>query len=92
MKQTLRTLCKPILDRFETGTVPYAYKSLNRKILIIMGLLFAVIAGVVISYVISNAAYGYALPAIIFSGVAITCIIVGGLGTERAVAKIWGNK
>lgn len=92
MKNTLRKIFSPILNLFEQGDGPYVYKSMSRKILIAMGLMFAGIATVVILYIIHNKAYGYALPAIVFSTVALVSIIVGALGNERAVAKIWGNK
>jgi hypothetical protein len=92
MKTFLRKVFSPLLNIFEQGDEPYMYRSLSRKILIVMGLLFAGIAAFVIAYIIRNDAYGYFAPAIIFSGVALVAIIVGCLGTERAVAKIWGNK
>lgn len=92
MKNQLRAICKPLLNIFENGDGDYVYKPMSRKILIAMGLLFGFIAALVISYIIRNAAYGYALPGIVFSGVALVCLIVGTLGNERAVAKIWGNK
>lgn len=92
MKNQLRALCKPLLNIFEKGEGAYVYKPMSRNILIVMGILFGGIAGLVITYIIRNEAFGYALPAIVFSGVAIVCLIVGTLGNERAVAKIWGNK
>jgi hypothetical protein len=92
MKAILRKIFSPILNVFEKGNEPYVYKSMSRKILIAMGTMFAGIASVVILYIIYNKAYGYALPAIVFSSVALVSIIVGALGNERAVAKIWGNK
>jgi len=92
MKNFLRILFKPILNLFERGEGEYVYRTSSRTILIVMGLMFSGIAAFVVYYIIKNAAYGYALPGIVFSVVAIVCIIVGSLGTERAVAKIWGNK
>jgi hypothetical protein len=92
MKHFLRNVFSPILTIFEQGDEPYMYKSLSRKILIAMGIMFAGIATFVITYIIRNDAYGYFAPAIVFSLVALVAIIVGCLGTERAVAKIWGNK
>lgn len=92
MKQILRKLFKPLLDIFESGDGPYAYKPLNRKILLTVGVLFGAIGGFVSYYIIVNKAYGYFLPAVVFSGVCLVCLVVGSLGNERAVAKIWGNK
>ncbi len=92
MKALLRQLFSPILAIFEKGDGPYMYKPSSRKILIIMGLLFAAIATFIIYYIVQHSLYGYSLPGIVFSGVAFVCLVVGCLGSERAVAKIWGNK
>lgn len=92
MKVFLRKIFNPILNIFEKGDGPYVYKSMNRKILIAVGLMFASIAAIVILYILHNNAYGYFLPALVFSVVAIVSLVVGTLGNERAVAKIWGNK
>lgn len=92
MKTFLRKIFSPILNVFENGNGPYVYKSMSRKILIAMGLMFAGIATIVILYILRNSAYGYFLPALVFSAVAIVSLVVGALGNERAVAKIWGNK
>ncbi len=92
MKNLLRKIFSPLLNIFENKEGPYVYKPSSRLILVVMGLLFGGIATVVIMYIVRNAAYGYFLPALVFSAVALVCIIVGTLGNERAVAKIWGNK
>lgn len=92
MKHVLRKIFSPVLNIFESGDEPYIYKSLSRKILLAMGVMFAGIAAFVITYIVRNDAYGYFAPAIVFSLVAFVAITVGTLGNERAVAKIWGNK
>ena len=91
MKEQLRRLFSPVLSIFEKGTEPYNYKPLNRKILIIMGLLFSGLAAGVF-YSTPGDDIGYLLPVIVFSTVGVVCIIVGLLGNDRAVAKIWGNR
>lgn len=91
MKEQLRKLCSPVLKIFERGDEPYNYKPLNRKILIVMGLLFSGLATGVF-YVSPSGNYGFLLPVIVFYTVGIVCIIVGVLGNDRAVAKIWGNR
>jgi hypothetical protein len=92
MKALLRTIFSPLLNIFERGDQAYIYKTMNRKILIIMGLMFAGIAAAATTYIVQHAAYGYFVPALVFSSVALVCIIVGSLGNERAVSTIWGNK
>lgn len=92
MKTFFRKLFMPLLKLFEQGEEPYHYKPMNRKILLAMGALFCLLAaGVVYASVVNNT-FGYALPVIVFSGAGLVCFIVGALGSERAVAKIWGNK
>jgi len=91
MKERLRILFSPILNQFEKGTEPYSYKPLNRKILIIMGLLFSGLAAGVY-YITPGNDIGYLLPVIVFSTVGLVCILIGMLGNDRAVSKIWGNR
>ena len=92
MKNALRKLFSPILNIFEKGDEPYIAKPLNRKILIVIGVLFSFLASVVIYLSYDKGEPGYLIPVIVFSGVAIVALIVGFLGTDRAVAKIWGNR
>lgn len=92
MKTILRNLFKPLLDIFEQGEGAYVYKPLSRKILIAMGTLFSALGGFSAYWIISTKQYGYFLPVLVFSVVGLTCLIIGTLGNERAVAKIWGNK
>lgn len=92
MKKILRKLFSPILSIFESGDEEYTAKPLNRKILIIIGVLFSFLATVVIYLSHDKGEIGYLVPVIVFSGVAFVALIVGFLGNDRAVAKIWGNR
>jgi len=92
MKNSLRTLFAPILDFFEKGDEPYSYKPLNRKILIFMSAIFLFLAGLVAYLTRDNSDLGYLLPVIVFSTMAIIGLVVGLLGNDRAVAKIWGTR
>ena len=92
MKATLTKLCWPILARFEKGDGEYAYKPLNRKILIVLGVLFTALASGIAWVVINTQTWGAFLPILIFGAVGLVCIIVGSLGSDRAVARIWGSK
>ncbi|HED16648.1 MAG TPA: hypothetical protein ENI64_07555 [Gammaproteobacteria bacterium] len=91
MKEQLRLVFSPVLKLFEKGSGPYKYKPLNRKILVIMGLLFSGLAAGVF-YATPGDDIGYLLPVIVFSAVGVVCILVGFLGSDRAVSKIWGNR
>ncbi len=92
MNQILRKIFSPILNIFESGTEEYAIKPLSRKILITVSVLFSVLASAVFYLMPDNADAGYFLPIIIFGGIALVGFIVGFLGTDRAVAKIWGSR
>ena len=92
MKKNLRLLCSPILTIFEKGSEPYEYKSLNRRILIVIGVLFSGLAAVVVYLMPLGGDMGFLFPVIVFSCVALVCLIIGFLGTDRAVSRIWGNR
>ena len=92
MKALLRTLFSPLLDVFERGTEPYAYRPLNRKLLIVMGVLFSGLAAGVYLAGRGGDDIAYLLPVLVFGAVGVVCLVVGGLGNERAVSRIWGNK
>jgi len=92
MKQTLRKLCRPLLDIFEKGEGPYAYKPQNRTILIFLGVLFVILGLAVMAVALGSAGVGVFLPVIIFGGAGVVCLIVGTLGSDRAVSRIWGGR
>ncbi len=92
MKKILRSLFSPILNFFEKGDEPYACKPLNRKILIFMSTLFLSLAILVAYLSRDNSDSGYLLPVIVFATMAIIGLVVGLLGNDRAVAKIWGSR
>lgn len=91
MKLLLRKLFSPLLKIFESGHEPFAYKRSHRIILIIVGCLFSGLSAVII-YLAQGQDPTYYLPAIIFGGAGLTSLIIGSLGTERAVAQIWGSR
>ncbi|TNE81251.1 MAG: hypothetical protein EP334_02495 [Gammaproteobacteria bacterium] len=92
MKALLRTLCAPILRPFESAAGDYEYRPSHRKILIALGLLFLLLSGgcFYASFAASSAAG--LLPATVFFVVGAVCEIVGFLGSDRAVARIWKSR
>jgi hypothetical protein len=94
MKNLFRTIFAPILNIFEKGDEPYAHKPLNRKILIVFGVMLSgLVAGIVaISSQTDTSLMEYIIPVVVFGLVALVALVVGLLGTDRAVAKIWGGK
>jgi len=80
-----------VLDRFETGEGAYAYKKSSRVILLVVGLLFLGLSGGSLFFSMAKADASAFLPIIVFFAVAGVCLIVGLLGSDRAVATLWGN-
>lgn len=93
MKSLLRQLFAPILNIFESGDGDYAYKPSHRIVLVVMGCLFSGLAALVIALMLHGTGGdpGYAIPALVFGGAGLVSLIVGTLGSDRAVAKIWGS-
>ena len=92
MKQLFRKFFAPLLSIFEAGDNPYNYKKSQRTILRIIGAIFLLLSILVSIAGIATGEYGAMFPAIIFIAVSLTCLVIGYLGSDRAVSKIWGNK
>ncbi len=90
MKQKLRTLFSPILNKLESGTKPFTYKASHRIVLKVMGFLFSGLAALVFWFA-QGQDLGYFLPVLIFGMMGFISLLVGFLGTDRAVTKIWGS-
>jgi len=91
MKQQLRKVFAPILKVFESGNEPFSYKPSHRKILLFVSLVFSGLAGLM-AVLSKDADIGYLFPVIVFSLIGLIGLVVGLLGNDRAVAKIWGNR
>tara|TARA_R110002072_G_scaffold5527_3_gene35329 strand:- start:14463 stop:14744 length:282 start_codon:yes stop_codon:yes gene_type:complete len=91
MKKLLRQIFSPLLNPLESGSSPYAYKASHRTILIFMSFMFIGMATLV-ALIMPGWDSGYLLPIIVFGGAGLMGIVVGALGDDRAVAKIWGSK
>lgn len=92
MKDQLRKLASPLLNLFERGNQPYHAKPVNRTILIATSLLFLGLSVAIAWVALGQGQRSYFIPALVFGAVAVVGLIVGFLGNDRAVAKIWGNK
>ncbi len=91
MKPMLRKLFSPLLKPFEAGDLPYAYKPSHRVILVIMCSLFSGLA-VAVSFVAPGDSWSFLIPVFVFGGLGFIGLLVGLLGTDRAVSKIWGSR
>ena len=91
MKNSLRKLFWPVLYIFEQGTEVYVYNPSHRKILAAAGILFVLLSAGSGYFAPMMGDKGFYLPVIVFFAVGIVCLIVSWLGSERAIAKIWGT-
>ena len=90
MKSLFRQIFSPILNIFESGSEEYTYKKSYRIILIVMGLLFTGLASLVY-YLAEGQDMGYLIPVIVFGSTGLLSLLIGLIGNDRAVAKIWGS-
>lgn len=88
----MQKLFWPILKPFEQGESAYNYKPLNRRILLILGCLFLFLSLSVLVVAPKDRGLAYLLPVIVFGSVGFVSLIVGTLGSDRAVSRIWRNR
>ncbi|BDX02358.1 MAG: hypothetical protein ACPGRG_05845 [Marinomonas sp.] len=89
MKETMRKLCAPVLSMFESGDGEYEYKQSHRTILIVLGLLCLVIGSASVAVTLVTGEPAGVIPILLFMLTGLVCEIVGLLGSDRAVARIW---
>jgi hypothetical protein len=93
MKNTLTKLCSPILNIFETDVEPANYRNSHRTALKILGALFIFLSSVSgAAAFFSNTGLGALIPISVFFSVGLVALIIGALGSNGAVSKIWGTK
>lgn len=80
-----------MLRPLESGEDPFSYERSHRIILIVVGTLFVCLASLVLVIMPADD-MGYLLPVIVFGGAGMLALVVGALGSDRAVAKIWGSR
>lgn len=92
MKSLLRKLFKPLLSIFEEQEGAFEYKPSHRLILKVVGSLFFFLSFASLLAIIQSDQFGAILPVVLFFVVGVVCMVVGFLGTDRAVAKIWNSR
>lgn len=92
MKAHLKKIFSPILNIFEKGDGEFNYKGSYRTVLIAVGALFLLLSLISLVAAFFTAQIGALLPFIVFFIAGSVCEIVGFLGSDRAVSKIWGNR
>lgn len=92
MRAILTKLFWPILRVFETNQAIRNYKKSHRLVLIVMGVLFAILSFASMWFTYVSGELGGLIPSAVFFGVGFVAVIVGSLGSDGAVSKIWGTK
>lgn len=89
MKNLVRAIFSPILKPLEAGDEPYLYKRSHRIILITVSGLFTFLAS--LSFFLAPSV-DYLFPVVVFGGAALCGFVVGTVGEDRAVARLWGSR
>jgi hypothetical protein len=92
MKQRLRQLFSFILKPLESGKVGPSYKDSHRTVLNVVGVLFLVLATVSAAMLVYTGKAGALIPVLVFFGIGGVSLVVGTLGSDAAVSKMWGNR
>lgn len=92
MKMALRQLFSPLLNYFEAGEGEFNYRKSHRTALLAAGGLFLILSMVCLWAALTTAQFGAFIPLFVFVTASLVCLVVGALGSERAVATIWGSK
>lgn len=88
----MRKIFSPILNHFESGEEEINYKKSHRTILVAVGVLFLILSTLSIILAVYTMQGAAAIPVIVFFSIGLVCFVIGFLGNDRAVAKVWGNK
>lgn len=92
MKQILIKIFWPVLQFFEKGQGEYNYTSSRRTILLIVGPCMLLMCAALVRVVLATGELAAFVPILVFFAVGLVATAVGILGSDRAVANIWGNK
>jgi hypothetical protein len=92
MRSTLTKIFWPILKFFETEVVPENYKKSHRVALNVLGALFMFLSLVSAWAAFSVVGLSSLIPIVVFFSVGLVAVLVGSLGSNGAVSKIWGTK
>lgn len=92
MRKLLTRVFWPILQFFETGEESANYKPSHRVVLNVVGTLFLVLSlGSAVAGHFSGSLASL-IPVVVFFGVGLVALVLGTLGSNAAVCKIWGTK
>ncbi|WP_420426770.1 hypothetical protein [Algiphilus sp.] len=92
MKAQFRQIFAPVLRPLEEGNGDFRYQPMHRTILLVVAGLFLLLSAVSAYFSLSAGLTAGLLATVVFLTLSATCTVVGLLGTDRAVARLWGNR
>ena len=92
MKIFLKDLFSPLLNVFEKNNEEYVYRSLNRKIVLFISLVFTLLAFALPIAMPKLILMGYWFVMLVFGCLGLVGLVVALLGSDKAVAKLLGSR
>lgn len=92
MKNTLKNIFSPILNIFENNNDEFVYRSLNRKIVLFISSVFFLLAFALPVFLPRLIEMGFWFVMLVFGSLSLVGLIVGLLGSDKAVAKLLGSR
>ena len=92
MKNTLKNIFSPILNIFENNNDEFVYRSLNRKIVLFISSVFFLLAFALPIFLPQLIEMGFWFVMLVFGCLSLVGLIVGLLGSDKAVAKLLGSR
>lgn len=92
MKDLFKKLFFPILTIFEKNNDEFIFRPLNRKIVLFISIVFSLLAFALPAFMPNLIKMGYWFVIIVFGTLSIVGLIVGFLGSDKAVAKLLGSR
>jgi len=92
MKSFFKTIFSPVLNIFEKNNDEFIYRSLNRKIVLFISVVFFLLAFALPAFMPQLFKMGYWFVMIVFGCLSLVGLIVGLLGSDKAVAKLLGSR
>ncbi len=92
MKNTIKSLFSPLLNIFENNNDEFIVRPLNRKIVLFISSVFFLLAFGLPAYMPQLIQMGYWFVMLIFGALSSVGLIVGLLGSDKAIAKLLGSR
>ncbi|MCK4863902.1 MAG: hypothetical protein KAT06_00610 [Gammaproteobacteria bacterium] len=92
MKNQLKNIFSPILNIFEKNNNEFVYRSLNRKIVLFISSVFFLLAFALPVFLPQLIEMGFWFVMLVFGSLSLVGLIVGLLGSDKAVAKLLGSR